>query len=183
LLINRFGIDDPDLGEGGNLVKQRTLKDLLKNDSIPKSNEKNIYHRDKEIYGYMFIYDISKPESVEQVKMHRKCLICSSEILSISLLIMKKRVLLKSQPKKFLLEIKLVCIFWPNFIVDLRPDDKEPNKKGKKKEQVFDQVDKVVSEIVNTYRIPFYQCSAYENNNVTQVFLAFYSNLISALKS
>lgn len=49
------------------MYKQKILKDLLKNDTIPKSNEKNIHHRDKEIYGYMFIYDISKPESVEIV--------------------------------------------------------------------------------------------------------------------
>lgn len=52
----------------------------------------------------------------------------------------------------------------------MRPDDKDTNKKGKKKEQVFDQVDKIVSDIVAKYRIPFYQCSAYENNNVSQVY-------------
>jgi len=67
--LDLFGINDDDLKEGGDEMKKEAVTNTIRNTKPAKDEViKNMIYKDKEIYGFLFVYDVSNPKSLQEVK-------------------------------------------------------------------------------------------------------------------
>ena len=54
--------------EGGDDKKKELLEKTIQNPEITRKEEaRNVIFKDKEIYGYMFVYDVCNPRTLQDV--------------------------------------------------------------------------------------------------------------------
>jgi len=119
------------------------LRLVVKNQKPAKqSKEKNRYYKDKEIYGFMFVYDVTNEESLDKITEFIE-FICESEKKQDNGVI----------TKKFLVGNKSDV---DNYTINPLPIKKKLEDKAKQMEKRF--------------KLKSFTCSALETVNVIQVF-------------
>lgn len=163
LIFKSFGLNHPDLEYEKDSEKKDILIKLIENKYIANQENCTKITVKKQIYGYIFVYDVTEKKTLEFVKKRK--------LIKIIFKIKEYIDHINECEEKKISGIKTKKFLVGNKIDLLSQKDRKDAKK-----------DPEVKRLVETYNLTSILCSAMENQNIDQIFEDITRNILSDIK-